>query len=63
LYLWKGNDYDKDKANKEDIETKFLKTDSDDKDEEDEQERTEGYNKEGDKTQEDCEMSNASENV
>ncbi len=40
-----------------------METDSDDNDEENEQVRTEGDNKEGDKTQEDCEMSNASENV
>jgi hypothetical protein len=63
LYLRKGNDDNRDNANKEDIKTKFWETNSDDNDEKNEQERTEGDNKEGDKTQEDFEMSNASENV
>ncbi len=63
MYLWKGNDNDRDETNKEDIKTKFWETDSDDEDEENEQDRTEGDNKEGDNTQEDFEMSNASENV
>jgi hypothetical protein len=54
---------DRDKANKEDIKTKFWETNSDGNDEENEQDRTEGDNKEGDNTQEDCEMSNTSENV
>jgi hypothetical protein len=59
----RGNNNDRNKANKEDIKTKFLETGSGDEDEENEQERTEGDNKEDDKRQEDCEMSNASENV
>jgi hypothetical protein len=51
LYLRKENNDNRDKANEEDIKTKFWETDSDDDDEENEQERTERDNKEGDKTQ------------